>query len=286
MVVPIVITLPYQGTEHRNALQRRIIDAIEKDSGYGKWAFWDCFWFYPYYNRSSTTLTPTQLYEVLDQELDLFFPEEALNDLQALENAPQTFPRHIRQPVIPSYYNEVKQCQVQQQQWDDERIAVVVDDEQLRYVKFFQVEWADLYRRACRRRMKAGDPLSKNQVETATLSANSDEEDITDDEGKNPLKMGQNSNDDGQEDVCLALGHKYAAWFLGRKTAKWCRLRGILATRIKPNEVSFAVVNLSQANMDFEDYVEDPEVTADSDRLSPPLVPPTSEDALERDRTE
>ncbi|TKY85910.1 hypothetical protein EX895_005451 [Sporisorium graminicola] len=30
----------------------------------------------------------------------------------------------------------------------------------------------------------------------------------------------QNSNDDGQDDVHLALGHKYAAWFLGRKPAK------------------------------------------------------------------
>ncbi|TKY89351.1 hypothetical protein EX895_001882 [Sporisorium graminicola] len=286
MVVPILIALPDRGTEHRNALQREIIHAIEKDSGYGKWAFWDSFWFYPYYNRSSTTLTPTQLYEVLDQELNLFFPEEALNDLQALEYPTRTFPRLIRQPIIATYYNEAEQWEVQQQQWDAERIAVVVDDERLRYVKFFQVEWFDLYRRACRRRLKAGASLSTEQIESATRFGNSDEEDFTDDEGKNPLKMGQNSNDDGQEDVNLALGHKYAAWFLGRKTAKWCRLRGILATRIKPNEVSYAVVNLSQANMDFEDFVEDPEVTAESDRLSPPLLPPTSEDVLERDRTE
>lgn len=38
--------------------------------------------------------------------------------------------------------------------------------------------------------------------------------------------------------------------------------------------------------MDFEDYVEDYVVTAESDRLSPPLVPPTSETVLERDRIE
>ena len=283
MVFPILITLPYQGTEHRNALQRRIIQAMSKQE---EWAFWDCLWFYPYYNRSSTTLTPTQLYEVLDQELDLFFPEEALRDLQALEKTYSPSPRHIRQPVIPTYYNEYEEYEVEQEEWVNERMAVVVDDEQLQTVKLFMVDWFDMYRRTCRRHMKAGDTLSKEQIEFATNTGNSDEEDQTDDEGKNPLKMGQNSNDDGQEDVCLALGHKYAAWFLGKKTAKWCRLRGILATRILPSEVSAAFVNLSQANMDFEDFVEDPAITAESERLSPPLVPPTSESVLQSDRTE
>ncbi|SJX62848.1 uncharacterized protein SRS1_13675 [Sporisorium reilianum f. sp. reilianum] len=273
MVVPIVISLPDQGAEHRDALQRRIIDAIEKDSPYGDGAFWNSFWFYPYYNRSSTTLTPTQLYQVLDEELDLFFPEEALHDLEALANSHISFRRHLRQPVIPPYYNELEECQVEQQEWDSDRMAVVVDDEEVRHVKFFLVEEADLYRRACRRRMKAGDTLSKEQIEHATL-CNSDEDDNTDDEGRNPLKMGQNSNDDGQEDVRPHLGNKYAAWFLGGTTAKWCRLRGILATRTKPHEVCAVVANLMTANMDFEDFVEDPEVTPESERLSPPLVPP------------
>lgn len=38
--------------------------------------------------------------------------------------------------------------------------------------------------------------------------------------------------------------------------------------------------------MDFEDYVEDPVFTAESERLSPPLLPPTSADVLERGQTE
>lgn len=241
MIFPIVIITPYQGDEHRNALQRRVIDAIEKDSGYGMGAFWGNFWFYPYCNRSPTTLTPTALYDLLDQELDLFLPEEAASlDLKAWDDPNTHFQRHLRQPIVPSYYNQHEECEAQQQKWDLDRMAVVVDDEELQTVKLFLVDEGDLYRRACRRRMEAGEPLSKEEIEFATLD-DSDEEDL---------------NDDGQEDVSPKLEHKYAAWFLGRKTAKWCRLRGIYATRIKTNKVSSAVVNLSQANMDFEEFVE------------------------------
>lgn len=236
MVVPIAISLPFQGVEHRDALQRRIVDAIEKDSAYGEGTFWDLFWFYPCYNRSSTTLTPAQLYQVLDEELDLLFPEEALHDLDAIANSHISFRRHLRQPVIPPSYNELQECEVQQQGWDSDRMAAVVDDEELRHVKFFPVEEADLYRRACRRRLKAGDTLSKEQMEHATL-CDGDEDDNTDDEGR----WGKTAPTMDKKTCVRTWGNKYAAWFLERATAKWCRLRGILATRIKASEVCFAV---------------------------------------------
>ncbi len=221
----------------------------------GEWAFWTVFWFYPYFNHDATTLTPTQLYQVLDEELGLFYPDEAMNDLRGLENCYVNYPRRFRQPVIPSYYNEHEKYQVDQEEWDSNRVVVVVDNEELRHVKYFEASSYDILRYACKRHMDAEESLSEMQLDLA-VRYNSDEEGIPDHEDNKVRKKGRNCNDDGKEDMRPKWGNQYAAWFLGRPTSKWCRLRGITATRIATDRVSTAVVNLGQANLDFEDFEE------------------------------
>lgn len=256
MVYPILITVPYKGEEHRLSLQRRIIEAIEKDLACHERAFYDNFWFYPYYNRTSSKLTPKQLYKLLDEELGLFYPEEAMHGLGGFDDDYVSYPRQIRQPVIPPYYNKLEKRQIEQQKWDDHRFAIVIDNEELRHFKLFEVSGFDLSRYALRRHLDAGDPLSESQREMATEFNSDDDEDITDDEGNRIHKRVRNCNDDGEEDPDPTLQNQHAALFLGKPTSKWCRLRGILATRIATDRVASAVVNLQQANMDFENFTE------------------------------
>ncbi len=192
---------------------------------------------------------------MLDEELGLFFPEEAMRDLKGFKDDFVSYPRQFRQPIIPTYYNEHQKYQAEQEEWTKDRMAVVVDNEHLRHVKYFEVSAFDLSRYAFRRHLEAGDSLTEDQIEFAT-EFNSDEEDVKDGEGNKIRKKVRNCQDDGKEDYNPHWGAQYAAWFLGRPTAKWCRLRGIRATRIASSDVSAAVVNLQQANRDFEEFEE------------------------------
>ena len=146
MILPILVTLPLGDAqdgsacpEERDRIQNKLIDEMLTEELLAEFAFYGSWYFYPYRNPNprGQSLSPSQLSDVLRDELDFFLPSiESFAHLQSLyKNGSCTrIERRYQHPFVPPHTNKVTgETEVGEGShlpWDSERIVLVLEAEE------------------------------------------------------------------------------------------------------------------------------------------------------------
>lgn len=252
-MLPIIITIPFGDSKdvndsaERRAYEEKLIDAflqdniVEEDE-----KFYNSWYFYPYRNPNprGQSLTPSQLFDVLSEEVDLFLPE--INTVDQFQNYfPQQHYSHLekkfRQPFVPPHNDkrsgEVIVSEGQERRWDTERIVLVADDLSCRSIKLFQVEVYEFYWYKKKELLQAGFTFTDDKEEIPSWLNN--ERDYEDEDG---------------EDLYPDT-YGIAARWLNFTSRRECMHNGISAGYVPTEMATIDVINLKIGNMDLEEMM-------------------------------
>jgi len=247
---PILITIPFgdahdkEKSKERLDIENKILDNLAKYNVGNGPIHWS-WTIHPYRNPNprGVPLSPEQLRDLLHTELDLFLPvTQTPEEMSALFKRDVTeIPQRYRQPFLPAQVDRAtgEVVEANRKTWRNDRHALVIEDLNCRWAKWFHVSQFEYFFQHVRKFRKEAKEEGK-EIDLATLYGKEADNFIGDD---------ANPDDLFEEYV-------FAADWLHIDPSSECELNGIMATFADLHDDIVSKMNCVETGIQgFDGYV-------------------------------
>ena len=265
-MIPILITVPFGDTNQegksseRETFEEKVIDVMTR-GGEEDIDFYHTFYFYPYKNPNprGNPLTPNQLAQVFEEELDFFLPEiKTIYDLRKeFDRGKRTArDRNYTHPFIPPHRNKFTGKQIiyegDREEWEIEPYVVVIDDLDLKWGRLFYVQEEKCKWRFYRQFNRTGEDVEEELKQKGALifldEENASDTYCSEDEGERKI------DPDYYQDE-----NKFASDWLGLDSPRKAYMYAIQASFFLLQEMSLPIANLQEGNLFFFELMPEKE---------------------------